>query len=263
MKIKFLSEETLLDLRTNYSSYKSHYYKNNKDWFIEYFNEEGRVLESKIDFELPPLHLDDDYSQSDRKNVKEIYESLKHLSVAQATQERLWAGLSHLQMQQYAFYRLKNELASKNDKRINTALFFKNGNKRSLFVHILARLWWAGYMTYDSKNTANPYWLTDFFTEKDFSARSIVFFSSNFTSNRNITLGILKALFKIKKEFGEIKRDHFVQSTKYFNEVGGALILDMLTEDDVERMIDKQLRKHFELPAREQLNIPHIISGLR
>jgi len=250
MKIKFLSEETLLDLRTNYSSYKTHYYRKDNNWFDEYFKGEGRVLESQIEFELPPFHFEENYSESDRKNVKQIYESLKHLTVTQATQERLWSGLAHLQMQDYVFYRLKKELINKNDKRINTAFFFLSGNKRSLFVHILARLWWVGYMTYDSKNASNPYWLTDFFTEKDFSARSVIFFSSNFTSNRNITIGILKALYKINHELDHIKRDHFVQATKYLNKVGGALILDMLTEEDVEKMIDKQLRKHFELPDR-------------
>ncbi|MFJ5762778.1 DUF6339 family protein [Neobacillus sp. NPDC093182] len=247
MKLSFITDETLMDLRTNYDSYKEHYYTKDNVWFDNYFREEGRVVESKIDFEMPEFNYHEDYAFSDRENVKVIYDSLKHFTVSQATQEKLWSGLAHLQFRDFTYYRLKSELQDKKDQRINTAIFFKNGSKRSLFVHILARLWWVGYMTHDESNTSNPYWLTDFFTEKDFSARCVVFFSSNFTSNRNITRGILKSIIKLEKRGIQIKRDHFVQANKYLNVVGGAMILDMLSTDEVEEMIDQYLVKYYSL----------------
>lgn len=245
MKLKFISDETLMDLRTNFDAYKEHYYAKNNQWFDSYFAKEGRVLESKVDFEIPELNLNEDYAISDKENVKKVHSSLKQLTVSQATQERLWAGLAHLQFREFSNFRLKKELQDQNDKRINTGLFFKNGNKRSLFVHILARLWWVGYMTYDETNEETPYWLTDFFCEKDFSARCVVFFSSNHTSNPNISKGILKTLYKWQEKGITVKRDHFVQSTKYLNVVGGAMILDMLSTEDVEEMLDKYLRKFY------------------
>jgi hypothetical protein len=247
LKLQFISDETLVDLRTNYEAYRSNYYEKNNEWFDSYFKKEGRVLESSIEFEKPVLYISEDYAVSDKENVKILYDSLKHLTVSQATQERLWAGLAHLELRDFSYYRLKNELLEQKDLRINTGLFFKNGNKRSLFVHILARLWWVGYMTYDESNTSNPYWLTEFFCEKDFSARCVVFFSSNFTSNRNITRGILKSLIKLQQSGISIKRDHFVQANKYLNVVGGAMILDMLTVDEVEQMVDKYLAKYYQL----------------
>ena len=251
MKLRFLADETLMDLRTNYETYKEHYYHKDHDWFDQYCNEDGRVLESKIEFEMPSFNYGEDYAQSDRENVKIMYEALKGFTVSQATQERLWSGLAHIQLREFAFYRLKNELENHNDKRLNTAFFFKNGNKRSLFVHVLARLWWVGYMTYDEDNQENPYWITDFFTESDFSARCVVFFSSNFTSNRNITKGILKTLIKWQKNGIAIKRDHFVQANKYLNVVGGAMILDMLTTEEVEEMVDQYLTRHYGLKGEE------------
>ncbi|MFV8829535.1 DUF6339 family protein [Alkalihalobacterium sp. APHAB7] len=249
MKLQFISDETLMDLRSNYDAHKDHYYTKNNEWFNDYFKENGRILESNISFEIPTLNMDENYLLSDQENVKILYDALKDLTVSQATQERLWSGLAHLQLREFTYYRLKNELLEHNDKRINTALFFKNGNKRSLFVHILARLWWVGYMTYDEENKDNPYWLTEFFCNSDFSARCVVFFSSNFTSNRNITKGILKSLVKLKEKGIPIKRDHFVQANKYLNVVGGAMILDMLTSDEVEQMVDKHLYKHFGVGA--------------
>lgn len=247
MKIKFLSEDTLQDLRVNFETYKEHYFKKDDAWFDAYFSEEGRVLESNIDFKKPVFNDDPNFMVSDFENVKIIYESLKHLTVSQATQEKLWAGLAHLQMRDFVYYRLDNEFNNKNDRRIFSAMFYKYNVKRSIFIHIIARLWWAGYMTYDEENKENPYWLTEFFSSADFSARLTTFFSSNFTSNRVITKGILKALITLKDEGVAIKRDHFTESTRYLNIVGGATVLDLLEENEVKEMIEKRLRKVFNL----------------
>ncbi|WP_240758353.1 DUF6339 family protein [Lysinibacillus sp. SGAir0095] len=247
MKIKFLSEDTLQDLRVNFETYKTNYYKKDDAWFDAYFKEEGRLIESKIEFEKPVFNDDENYMVSDFENVKVIYEALKHLTVSQATQERLWAGLSHVQMRDFSYYRLEKDLDKKNDNRIFSALFYKYNVKRSIFIHIIARLWWVGYMTYDENNKQNPYWLTEFFCSADFSARAVVFFSSNFTSNRAITKGILKALITLRDEGVAIKRDHFVEANKYLNISGGAMVLDLLEEDDVREMIEKRLRKVFSL----------------
>ena len=245
MKIKFLSEDALQDLRVNFETYKTHYYKKDDAWFDAYFREEGRLIESKIEFEKPELDFGEDYLASDFENVKNIYNALKHLTVSQATQERLWSGLSHVQLRDYVYYRIANDIEKKNDKRIQSAVFFTNGAKRSLFVHVLARLWWVGYMTYDESNKENPYWLTEFFCSADFSARCVVFFSSNFTSNTAITKGILRALVELRDEGVDIKRAHFVEANKYLNISGGGMVLDLLEEDEVKEMIEKRLRKVF------------------
>ncbi len=247
MKLQFISEETLADLRNNFEDYKQYYYNRDDDWFNQYFSEPGRVLESKIDFVLPQLNMDKDYAISDRENVKILYESLDHLTESQATQERLWAGLAHLQLRDFAFYRMREDIELKNDKRINTSLFYPYGIKRSLFVHILARLWWVGYMTYDQKNNENPYWLTDFLTERAFSSRSLLHFSNDFTANKTISQGVLKTLYNLQQNGLEIKREHFVEANKHLNVVGGAMILDLLTVDDVEDMITAHLEKQFNL----------------
>ncbi|SFC95052.1 DUF6339 family protein [Bacillus sp. UNCCL81] len=251
MRLQFMSEEGLQDLRLNYDLHRKAYHKKNYTWFDEFFNQKGRLIESNIEFEMPKLNFSENFAVSDKENVKLVYRALKNLTISQATQEKLWAGLVHLQFREYAFNRLSNELSEENDKRINTALFFKNGTKRSLFVHILARLWWVGYMTYDENNKENPFWLTDFFCEKDFSARSVVFFSSNFTSNRNITIGILRAIYKLNEQGHNITRDFFVQANKYLNVIGGAMVLDMLSTEEVEELIMAHLIKVLKLEDKQ------------
>lgn len=257
MRLKFISDEALIDLRANFDTYKDYYYNQDDEWFHDYFSKEGRVLESTVECDMPEFNYDENYSISDRENVKIVYEALKHLTPSQATQEKLWAGLAHLQFRDYTFYRLKEDIEKKNERRINSFLFFRHGTKRSLFVHGISRLWWVGYMTYDEENRDNPYWLTDFFCESDFSARATIFFSSNFTSNREITKGILRALYKLREHGVTIKRAHFVEANKYLNIVGAALILDILTSREIENKVGAHLCKHFGLEniftAEEQL----------
>jgi len=36
MNLKFISDETLTDLRTNYEDYKEYYYRKDNDWFEAY-----------------------------------------------------------------------------------------------------------------------------------------------------------------------------------------------------------------------------------
>ncbi|PER24677.1 hypothetical protein CN490_22575 [Bacillus cereus] len=110
-------------------------------------------------------------------------------------------------------------------------------------------------MTYDENNKDNPFWLTDFFTERDFSARSTLFFSSNFTSNRDITVGILRAIYNLKQQGEDIKRKHFVQASKYLNVVGGAMILDVLGVDEVEGMVTKHLCKLFNINLQDKIGV--------
>ncbi|MDQ0429423.1 hypothetical protein QOZ98_002251 [Planomicrobium stackebrandtii] len=253
MRLTFVSEKTLQDLKVNSKAYLKKYYSGDGKWFDTYFSEEGKVLETNIEFDMPELSYDDDYSISDQYNVRAIYNSLSHLPVTLATQERMWTGLAHNQFRDFTFYRLRRDIEEKNESRMFSSLFFKHGTKRSLFVHILSRLWWVGYMTYDASNDKNPYWLTDFFTERDFSARSVIFFSSNFTSNRTITIGILKALYKIKEDGVAIKREHFLQATKYLNILGGAMILDLLSVNEVEELVAENLNDTFNLSVQERV----------
>lgn len=98
------------------------------------------------------------------------------------------------------------------------------------------------------------YLLTEFFCSADFSARCVVFFSSNFTSNRAITKGILRAIISLRDEGVQIKRNHFVESTKFLNISGAAMVLDLLEEEEVKEMVEKRLRKVFELEERMLTN---------
>ncbi|WP_274541764.1 DUF6339 family protein [Staphylococcus chromogenes] len=177
------------------------------------------------------------YSDTDPKNGEILHRSLHMLSPVQASQEKFWLGMTMTYYKDYLYYRLNDELSKNKDERIKTALTsYKNGLKRALFVNVLSRLWWVGHLTYDATRE-DPYELTKFFCESDFSARAVIFFSSNFTSNKELGLGILSAIYRLKQDGVDIKRDHFVQANKYLNLIGGVTLLDLKTRAEVEEEI--------------------------
>ncbi|WP_242440175.1 DUF6339 family protein, partial [Staphylococcus aureus] len=64
-----------------------------------------------------------------------------------------------------------------------------------------------------------------------------IFFSSNFTSNKELGLGILSAIYRLKQNGVDIKQDYFVQANKYLNLIGGVTLLDLKTRAEVEEEI--------------------------
>lgn len=48
-----------------------------------------------------------------------------------------------------------------------------------------------------------------------------------------------------------VKREHFVEAGRYLNISGGAMVLDMLEEEEVKEMIEARIRKVFNLNTVE------------
>lgn len=234
--IKYATTETVEDFLANFDTYVKYIKEKDEAGLEKIFNKET-ILDGNIEFDYQPLITEGIYSDTDPKNVEILHRSLHMLSPVQASQEKFWLGMTMRYYKDYLYYRLNDELSKNKDERIKTALTsYKNGLKRALFVNVLSRLWWVGHLTYDAKRE-DPYELTKFFCESDFSARAVIFFSSNFTSNKELGLGILSAIYRLKQDGVDIKRDHFVQANKYLNLIGGVTLLDLKRRAEVEEEI--------------------------
>ncbi len=239
--IKYATTETVEEFLSNFEMYVQYIKVQDQAGLQTLFND-TTILDGNIEFEYEPLITEGLFSETDPKNVEILHRSLNMISPVQASQEKFWLGMIMTYYKDYLYYRLKEEIDNNNDDRIKTALTsYKNGLKRALFVNVLSRLWWIGHLTYDSTRE-DPYELTKFFCESDFSARAVIFFSSNFTSNKAIGLGILSAIYKLKQEGAIIKRDHFVQANKYLNLIGGVSLLDIRSREEVEQEVYNYLK---------------------
>ena len=242
MRLVYLSQEAIDDIKVNYGKYKKHFRDESNEWFLERFKKNDWMHESKIQCEDIILNMDEDYNISDRKNVEILYEALKDLSPALASDERLWAGMLFCQFWNYVKYRRKTEIEQGSERDVLNSFLFMRGTKRSCFMDCLSRLWWTGYLLYDSSNT-NHYKAVELITESAYPSHIVLISSNNFVSNKELALGVLECIMKRKQAGEKIGRYHFVEANKYVNCIGGIALLDTMSREEARDLANKRLNK--------------------
>ncbi|HCD19819.1 hypothetical protein C7R57_04595 [Macrococcoides caseolyticum subsp. caseolyticum] len=178
---------------------------------VREYIKEANILEDNMIFDYQSLLIEEDYKEAVRKNFEIMYEILKRITPVQTSQEKFWVATAFSYYLDCIQYRLKKDLDKANKKCVKSASVYVNEVQHLLFVNMLSRLWWVGYLTYE-ETPETPYTLTKFFCENDFIARAVVFFLSNFTTNKELELVILSTLYKLKQQGVGSKRLHFVEA---------------------------------------------------
>lgn len=244
MKLYFMREDALTYFKSNVeNNLKNYSLKDNKWVYSKYEN-----LFEEFKIQVPDFDLDmssDKPEATDYNNVKIMYNNLKNISDSQATDERFWTGLSHTIFWDFLNYRCKiNNSEVKKEKILNN-YFFKQAQKRSLILNPLSRLWWVGRLIYDESNE-NPYYALEYL-KNDFATKVLTLFSSNYTNNPKITRAVLVALAELELEYGKLGRDKFLAILRYVNMLGGIVILDFLSQDELKEKIKKHYIEKFIL----------------
>lgn len=241
MVIHFLKDDCLTALKANIAGNLKHYSEPTHDWVYEFFDGENPFLEYKFqidDFQFDTeLSENHDLSKQDVENVIRLYSAMKNLTDTQASDERLWAGLTHGDFWEYMHQRWNIRKPSGDPVTLTQTRYFyrtSDGGRRALFTNSLARLWWIGKLTYSSERKS-PFELTQYMNE-DFATKSLVLFSSNYTSSPNVVHGLFDALLTLDSEgftYGKKSRDIYYEATRYLNIFGGSHILDYYTEEEI------------------------------
>jgi len=229
MKIRFIEEEALLSLKSNLSSLYTKFAMPTSNWIEEYFGKTP-FIETKYvceDFIL-------DMSQekpflTEFENVQRVYNRLNFLTPTIASDERLWVGLNLNYFWEYTLYRWRITENCTYQNVLNH-FFFSESPRRSLTRNAIARLWWIGFLTYDT-TAPNPYKLTSFVCENYEFARNIL--ENNTANNKSITRAFINALISAREEGYLINSTTVAELTKYLNLLGGTYILDSLPETTI------------------------------
>lgn len=248
MKIYFLKQAALDFLKTNIKTlYVNYFQKDTNDWIAEEFGDEPFELFTEIpDFALAMLG-NRPAGEIDFDNCKIVYENLKMLSESQATDERLWAGLCNgifydYMRKRWNYNHMDLRSPEKDFKEILSRFFFSGGSRAGLYRNTLAKSWWVGRATYD-RSLDNHFEMLDIIGSNDISSKiSDIFYSNNFAANPNVLRGIVKAI----KYFNDrgIKFKHkevFRPGLQYLNAIGGATLLDVLQEDEIELLVRNRM----------------------
>ncbi len=240
MELYFLKQKALDYLKANMSSlYVNYYRENTNQWIRDLFDYEPFELFMTIsDFELMPIN--DKKGELDLENCKILYSKLINLSESQASDERLWAGLCNGTFYNYVRIRwnypnMKFKTPEKDASALLSRFFFSGSTRSGFYRNTLAKYWWVGHSTYEA-NKQNKFELLDALGPEDFSTKvTDLFYSNTFASNPTITRGICKA-WRIFSDRGIklLTRDYFRPALQYMNALGGGILLDVLSEEEIE-----------------------------
>lgn len=242
MKVSFLTQDAMDNLKVNIKGNIENYKNPSNEWISNVFDGKSPFIEFKYDVTDFEMDMSEEQpAKTDLENIKRVYSNLSFLSESQASDERFWAGLTHDKFWDYMQYRWKIEDGDNLEDKILRAYFYKGGKRRGNAFNGLAKLWWIGRYTYDN-NLKNPYELTEYLCN-DLGTNTLYLFSSNFTSNDNIRLGMLKAIVDAQRSGKSIKRKAFKEIIKHLNIIGGTYLLDSFTEKEIYDICSKRINK--------------------
>ena len=161
--------------------------------------------------------------ENDFETAVQIFEAFKNLEPIQASDERLWAYLSHVDLYSYMIKRW-DSVYTRTEKDVNDYIlehwFLSSTAQSGLLRHALAGLWWAVYLSVDEKRGEKKYELTKIlFRQLDFPTRTLGTYKLG--RHKEAVIGILEfiqeneLLFKSKFE----PKTRFI--TKHINQIGG------------------------------------------
>ncbi|WP_097028594.1 DUF6339 family protein [Clostridium peptidivorans] len=242
MQLKYFKQSSVDYLKANITSHmQKGYYKSNSQWLNEIFNEEY-TIESGINIPQIVLIVPEKQFDVEFENCKIIYEALKDFTLEQASDERLWACLCYTIGWNYMLRRWPVKDTDSANKVSERYMFIRQNNDRALLRNGLSRLWWMAYTTYD-KDRENPYELTEFLLKDTNLQQQLM--ERAFSRNREFTKLVLIALKKYTGEHTFPSKEKRAELVKALNRLGGVKVLDMITYEEIERIVYSELQREF------------------
>lgn len=248
MKLYFMKQDAVDFMKHNMERLYTHYYQDKtNDWMErEYGSNPFSEFMEVPDFELAEIDAMS-VGEVDFENCKILYNNLRTLSESQCSDERLWAGLCNGTFYDYMRHRYQYPTKQLKKKETDASavisrFFFSGGTRSGFFRNGLAKCWWVGRATFD-KNNDNHFERLDIIGPNDLTTKiSDIFYSNTFASNPTIFAGICDAL-KYFSDHGQPldEKLHVRAAMQYLNAVGGATLLDVLTEEEICKIMTSRI----------------------
>jgi hypothetical protein len=167
--------------------------------------------------------LDNLNHENDCETAIAIYEAFKNLEPIQASDERLWVYLSHVDLYPYMIKRwdaVHKGTAKNFVDYIDEHWFLKSSAQSNLMRHALAGFWWAVYLSVDENREDKKYELTKIlFRQLDFPTRTLGTYKLG--RHKEAVIGILEFIQDNEKLFTKNFEDKVRYITKHLNLIGG------------------------------------------
>lgn len=209
--------------------FKEKYVQTLKSVNVEFYKSNTFVYDKKQVLMLPNVeqaeYLVDKLLQNvndDCSNAIQIYEAFQKLEPIQASDERLWVYLSHVDLYSHMITRwnaVHNNTAKDGKEYILEHWFLSSSAQSSLVRHALAGLWWSVYLSVDEAKD-DKYELTKIlFRQLDFPTRTLGTYKLG--RHKEAVIGILEFIKENEQLFKSKFEDKTRFITKHLNVVGG------------------------------------------
>ena len=216
-------------------------------WLVDVCGENPFVKFRDVpDFELEPIDDGLSAGELDFRNCKILYGHLEFLTPRQAADERFWAGLCHGVFYNYVRRRwsydkidnLSTVDVQKTINKLTNRFFFNGGSREKLLTNTLSKYWWAGHI-FDGE-------ALDSLGANDFYTKIFSIVTRSFIGNKNLRKGFVQFLKHFKNCGFALNTDRHIRPAMIeLNMVGGAVILDCLTADEVAEILIAHVEKNF------------------
>ena len=229
------------------------------DWFDDPTIEEdvGNVYIGRADPDFPTtdelrlaLSESDCNAKSDAKDSLALYALLYSLTPQQASDERIWIGLTHFDLYEYVRKRWKaafREGTTKEAKaRYVRAHWFVGGARGFYRDNGVSRLWWMGkILTNIARETDLAPANVGELLLKQADVRANLIERSSTASNIPVASEIVLSLqhFVEKKEERIYDRQVFRQWMIRINQLGGTLVLDAIPRPTLSHLVREEAKK--------------------
>ena len=243
--IKYMTDEALETLKANTSVITERLTENqtSSTWLSEFVPSELYVTK-KYEIEEFTLRVpkDEKDRETDIYNSILLYERLHHLPLYVLTDERFWCWMNFEMGYEVA---LKYMPVKKNSSVFKDHWLLTQGKRRGLFFGVLPRCYFRVALSVDN-TLDDPYELTKFVIENPLRFRELTWRS--FSSEKMIVLGSLKAEKRIQAEYPHVEENtkHFAEIAKHLSKLGSVMLLDCMTEKDIEEYVYKKYKEMME-----------------
>lgn len=252
--IKYMSDAALATLKANKDEVTNKLIENptSSGWLSEFAGADLYVTKKyEIEDFVLKIPTDEKDRETDIYNSILLYERLNKLPLYVLTDERFWCWLMFDKGYQVA---LKYMPVKKGSSVFKDHWLLTQGKRRGLFFGVLSRCYFRVALSVDT-TLEDPYELTKFVISNPLRFRELTWRS--FSSEKMIVLGTLKAEKRIKEEYPDYEENtnRFGDIAKLLSKLGSVMLLDVMTEKDIEEYVYKKYKNMVEDDLRKAKEI--------
>lgn len=178
--------------------------------------------------------------RSDFESAILIFEAFKNLEPIQASDERLWTYLSHVDLYPYMIKRWDGvHKGSTKDtaEYIREHWFLKSTAQGSLLRHAISGLWWSVYISIDETRNNDKYELTEILFRNQ-TMRTRTLGTYNLARHKEAMIGLLEFIKENWKHFSHFEKEH-QRLTEHLNLLGGVKPIAYYKRDFFKTALEK------------------------